>query len=127
MLKCIIVDDQHQAVQSLKNFIKKVPFLDFIASFADSKSAHEYLKNNPADLIFLDIKRSLQTGSNSIFIFKHNALVILTAASRKFALDGFDHEAVDFLIKPVQYERFYMAVEKAYKLKSPKNHTKLIL
>jgi DNA-binding LytR/AlgR family response regulator len=117
MLKCIIVDDQPQAVQSLKNFIKKILFLEFAGSFSDPKDALVSLKNNPADLIFLNIRKTFQRGSPSYGIFQQNAMVILMSTSRKFAFDAFELHAIDFLVKPLLFERFYNAAEKAYKLK----------
>jgi DNA-binding LytR/AlgR family response regulator len=117
MLKCVIIDDQPQAVQVLKNYIKKISFLEFSGAFPDAKSAMVSLKNNPADLIFLDIRKSLQSDHASAGIFLQNALVILMSANRKFAFDAFEHRAVDFLVKPLLFERFYMAAERAHKMK----------
>jgi DNA-binding LytR/AlgR family response regulator len=118
MLKCIVIDDQTESVQALKNFVKKVSFLEFKGSFANVQSALIFLENHPVELIFLDIKKSMPAENHPVDIFQHIALVILISAHRKFALDGFDHGVVDFLMKPVLYERFYKAVEKAYKIKS---------
>lgn len=118
MLKCIIVDDQLQSVQVLRNYIKKISFLEFAGSFTNVKSAMEFLDNHPVELIFLDIKRPITPGTHQTDIFHHTALVILISAQRKFALDGFDYGVVDFLMKPVLYERFYKAAEKAHKIKS---------
>jgi len=119
MLKCIIIDGQPQAVQSLKNHIKKVSFLDYAGSFPDSTSAMNSLKNKACDLIFLDAPKTLQPGNNYISIFQKYAMVILTSSNRRLALEGFEHDVVDFLLKPVLYERFNRAVEKAFKLKFP--------
>jgi DNA-binding LytR/AlgR family response regulator len=119
MLKCVIIDDQPQAVQVLKNYIKRTPFLEFSGAFPDAKSAVVSLKNNPADLIFLDIRKSLQSDHASAGIFLQNALVILMSANRKFAFDAFEHRAVDFLVKPLLFERFHMAAERAHKMKFP--------
>ena len=126
MLKCIIVDDQLQSVQVLRNYIKKISFLEFTGSFTNVKSAIEFLKNHPVELIFLDIKKPIPSGTHQTDIFHHTALVILISASRKFALDGFDHGVVDFLIKPVLYDRFYKAAEKAHKIKSLSHSGKFI-
>jgi DNA-binding LytR/AlgR family response regulator len=127
MLKCIIVEEQAQAVLTLKNHIRKVPFLEFTGAFQDRKEALAFLKNNSADLIFLDISKHLKNGSPSIAIFQNHALVILTSTNGKHALDGFEHNVVDFLVKPFLFERFNRAAEKAHKLKSPPDHAKLKL
>src|SRR5580693_6279306 len=124
MLKCIIVDDQPQAIQLLKNYIKKVPFFELTGTFSDSKSALIWLENNQADLVFLDAGNSLQTGNRSITVFQHKVMIILTSSNRRFALDGFDHGVVDFLMKPILIERFQRAAEKAYKIKFPPSNTK---
>jgi DNA-binding LytR/AlgR family response regulator len=119
MLKCIIVDDQAQAVQSLKNHIKKIPFLEFTSSFTDPVTALLFLKNNPIDLIFLDIRKPIQSGSPYLPLFQQNVTVILMSANRKHAFDAFEHHAIDFLVKPVLFDRFYSAAEKAHKIKFP--------
>jgi DNA-binding LytR/AlgR family response regulator len=119
MLKCIIVDDQPKATQVLKNYIRKNPLLEFTGIYDDPKEALNSLENNPADLVFLDIKKAHPAGSPSIASFQSSAMVILTSTNGKFALDGFENGVADFIIKPVKYERFCRAAEKAYKLKFP--------
>lgn len=126
MLKCIIVGDQPQAIQLLKNYIKKVPFLTLAGSFPDSKSALISQENNHADLVFLDVSNSQQTRSLFISFFQHDAMIILTSSNRKLALDGFNHGVVDFLMKPILFERFHRATEKAYKMKFPASYTKSV-
>jgi DNA-binding LytR/AlgR family response regulator len=126
MLKCIIVDDQPQAIQLLKNYIKKIPFFVLTGAFSDSKSALIWLENNQTDLVFLDAGKSLQTGSRSISVFQHKVMIILTSSNRRFALDGFDHGVVDFLMKPILFERFHIAAEKVYKIKFPPSQTKWV-
>jgi DNA-binding LytR/AlgR family response regulator len=126
MLKCIIVGDQPQAIQLLKNYIKKIPFLTLTGVFPDSKSALISQENNHADLVFLEIGKSQQARNHSISVFQQNAMIILTSSNPKFALDGFDHGVVDFLMKPILFERFHKAAEKAYKMKFPPSHTKSV-
>jgi DNA-binding LytR/AlgR family response regulator len=119
MLKCIIVDDQPQTPQTLKNYIKKIPFLELTGIFATPKSALLSLKNNPADLIFLEIRKPIVSASLQLPLFHQKAMVILLSASNRYAMDGFEMGAIDYLLKPVPFERFYRAVEKAYKIKNP--------
>jgi DNA-binding LytR/AlgR family response regulator len=126
MLKCIIVDDQLQAAQALRNLIKKNSSLELAGSFTNARSAMEFLDDHPVDLIFFDIKKSISAGSHPLDIFQQNALVILMSSNRKFALDAFDRGVVDFLVKPLLFERFCKAVEKACKIKSLSNPGKII-
>jgi DNA-binding LytR/AlgR family response regulator len=124
MLKCIIVNELTQATQLLKNYITKIPFLEFIGSYNDPKAALVSLKKKPADLVILHIRRQEQTAPPFIQVFQMNAMVILTSANKELALAGFENDVVDFLVKPVLFERFYRAAEKVYKRKYPQEHTK---
>ncbi len=126
MLKCIIVSDLPQTIQLMKGYIKKVPFLELAGAFQDSKSALSAQENNHVELVFLDIGKSPQMKSFFNSFFQYNAMVILISSNRKFALEGFDHGVVDFLMKPVLFERFQRAAGKAYKIKFPPSHTKSI-
>jgi DNA-binding LytR/AlgR family response regulator len=124
MLKCIIVSDQPQSTQLLKNYIKKVPFLTLLGTFPDSRSALVSQENNHAELILLDVSKAQQTRSLFNAFFRHDTMIILTSSNRRLALDGFDHGAIDFLMKPILLDRFHRAVEKAYKLKFAPSHAK---
>jgi DNA-binding LytR/AlgR family response regulator len=126
MLKGIIVDEQPQAVQVLKTLIRKIPFLECAGSFSDSKSALIFLKDNAVDLIFLDIGKSVPVSHSSVNIFQQHAMVILIASNGKFAMEGFEHNVLDFLVKPVSFERFSRAADKAYKIKYPANPVKAV-
>ena len=119
MLKCIMVDEQAQATQVFKNYIKKIPFLNLTGSFTDSKAALVFLKNKPADLVFLHIRKPEKSGRPFIRLFQLNAMVILISLNKNLALEGFENNVVDFLVKPVLFERFYRAAEKAYKINKP--------
>lgn len=126
MLKCIILNDQPQGTQLLKNYIKKIPFLTLVGAFPDSKSALVSQENNHADLVFLDASKAPQIRSLFNSFFRHDTMIILTSSNRRLALDGFDHGVVDFLMKPILFERFHKAAEKAYKLKFPPSHAKSV-
>jgi DNA-binding LytR/AlgR family response regulator len=119
MMKCIIVDSHPQTVQSLKNYMKKVSFMEYIGAFAHPRDALSSLKNNPADLIFLEIRKSIVAGSPSFHLLHQRVPVILLSVNRKFAFDAVEHQATDFLAKPISFERFYHACEKAHKIKFP--------
>jgi DNA-binding LytR/AlgR family response regulator len=124
ILKCIIVDDQPQAVQILKNYIKKIPFLELTGTYSDSQTALLSLKKNPADLVFLDIHRSLQNNPAAVSSFQLSAMVIFTSSNKKYAFEGFEYGVLDFLAKPILFERFYKAAERAYKSRFPRMHLK---
>lgn len=124
MLKCIIVNELAQATQQLKTYINNIPFLEFAGSFNDPKAALASMKKKPADLVILHIRRQEQTAPPFIQVFQMNAMVILTSANKELALAGFENDAVDFLVKPVLFERFYRAAEKVYKRKYPQEQVK---
>ncbi len=119
MMKCIIVDDQPQSVQAFKTHIRKIPFLELTASFNDPKEALVFLKTKPADLVLFNMHRSPQTDNTQIRIFQLHAMVILISSNKSLAYDAFENNAVDFLLKPVQYDRLFRAAEKAYRIKFP--------
>ncbi len=119
MLNCIIVDRQPQQTLMLKNYIKKLPVLEFAGSFTDPREALVFLKNNQVDLIFMDIRKTIQSSSPEFQLFQQNVLVILMSVNRKFAMDAIENNAVDFLVKPLLFEKLYNAAEKAYKIKYP--------
>ena len=123
MLNCIIIDSQPRNVQVLKNYIKKLPILEFAGSFTDAREALVFLKTNPVDLIFMDIHKTIQSSSPEFQLFQQKVMVILMSANRKFAIDAIENNAVDFLVKPLLFERLYNAAEKAYKIKFPTIHS----
>jgi DNA-binding LytR/AlgR family response regulator len=117
MLNCIIVDSQPKQTQALKNYIKKLPMLEFAGSFPDPREALVFLKNNTVDLIFVDIRKTIHNNSPEFQLFQQNVMVILMSANRKFAIDAIENNAVDFLVKPLLFAKLYNAAEKAYKIK----------
>jgi DNA-binding LytR/AlgR family response regulator len=120
MLKCVIVDSHPQTILSLRNFIKKISFLDYANAFALPRDAFIFIKNNPVDLIFLEVRKSILTGSPSFNLLRQGIPVILLSTNKKFAFDAIELQAIDFLAKPVSFERFFMAAEKAYNIKFPR-------
>jgi len=112
-MNCIIVEDEPAAQSILEQHISKCPDLRLAGTFADAFSAQSFLSDNPADLIFLDINLPEMSGVSFLRSMVHPPLVIFTTAYPQYAVDGFDLEAVDFLLKPFSFERFYKAVNKA--------------
>ncbi|WP_343707804.1 LytTR family DNA-binding domain-containing protein [Flavobacterium sp.] len=110
--KCIIVDDEPPATRILENYIGKVNFLEKAGVFNDSLKALEFLNTQSVDVIFLDIQMPQLTGLQLSRIISKNIKVIFTTAYPDFALEGFELNAVDYLLKPISFERFYQAVSK---------------
>lgn len=112
-MNCIIIEDEPAAQSILEHHISKCQDLRCIGTFADAFSAQSFLASNPADLIFLDINLPEMSGVSFLRSMLHPPQVIFTTAYPQYAVDGFDLEAVDFLLKPFSFERFYKAVNKA--------------
>ncbi|WP_159800510.1 LytTR family DNA-binding domain-containing protein [Flavobacterium sp. MK4S-17] len=111
-LTCIIVDDEPPAIRLLEKHVEKVSYLDKKASFNDSLKALEYLNTNPVDVVFLDIQMPQLTGLQLSKILSDKIKIIFTTAYPDFALEGFELNAADYLLKPISFERFYKAVSK---------------
>ncbi|CAD0005818.1 MULTISPECIES: LytR/AlgR family response regulator transcription factor [Flavobacterium] len=111
-LKCIIVDDEPPATRILKSYVEKVSFLEEVGIFNDSLKALEFLNSNKVDVIFLDIQMPQLTGLQISRIISKDIKVIFTTAYPDFALEGFELNATDYLLKPIAFERFYQAATK---------------
>jgi len=119
MLQCMVIDDEPLAIQLLVNHISKVPFLQLAGTFNNPMEALLHINTNQVDLIFLDIQMPQLNGVQFMQLLQNRAQVIVSSAYDKYAIDGFEHNVTDYLIKPIAFERFYKAVEKAYNLKNP--------
>lgn len=115
ILNCIIVEDEPLALERLKEYVQRLPYLRLIASFDNGMDARTFLKSNRADLIFLDINMGEFSGIQLLESSTINAEVIITTAYNEFALKGFDLNVTDYLLKPFTFERFIQAVDKAQK------------
>jgi len=109
---CLAVDDEPPALEILKKFISSVHALELAGTCDDAIDAINFLQTKPVDLIFLDIKMPELLGTDFIRSLKNPPKVIFTTAYRKYALQGFELDAVDFLLKPISFERFLKAVNK---------------
>jgi two-component system, LytTR family, response regulator len=112
-LCCIAIDDEPLALEVIKNFAYKNEHLLLQQVFDNVIEAEKYLQQNPVDVIFADIDMPDKSGIELINSLTIKPLVIFTTAHKKFALQAFDMEAVDYLLKPIQIERFNKAVDKA--------------
>jgi hypothetical protein len=112
-IKCIVVDDEPLAVSLLGSYVEKIPFLELVFSTENPIEALEYIQNNEADLIFLDIQMPELTGINFMKIVGNKLKYILTTAYAEYALEGYEHNVVDYLLKPISFGRFEKSALKA--------------
>ncbi|OJJ19892.1 DNA-binding response regulator [marine bacterium AO1-C] len=113
-VKCLLVDDESPAIDLLKKHISALPDLEVKGACYSVMEAAEILKQQSIDLIFLDIQMPVLTGLDFLKSVKNLPKVILTTAYREYALDGYDLDIVDYLLKPISFERFFKAVERYY-------------
>ncbi|MCE7053456.1 LytTR family DNA-binding domain-containing protein [Algoriphagus sp. AGSA1] len=113
MMTCMIVDDEPLAREAIQSLVSKVKDLHLLGSFSSANAAAAYLADNSVDLIFLDIQMPGTNGIDFAKTIPSNSLVIFTTAFSEFALDSYEVDALDYLIKPVRFDRFKKAVEKA--------------
>lgn len=121
-MKCIIVDDEPFAIDLLKTYVEKTDFLELIGTFSNPLKAYSFLTTNSADLIFLDINMPELTGLQLIKSLNHCPATILTTAYSEYGVESYDYNVVDYLLKPIRYDRFLKAVNKASEL-LPANRT----
>jgi len=112
-LSCIIVDDEPIARKILQEFTEQTPFLDLLGKFESATKAEEFLKTNQPDLIFLDIEMPKVSGLEMIRRINTESMIILTTAFPQYALDGYELDIIDYLLKPFALHRFLKAVQKA--------------
>jgi DNA-binding LytR/AlgR family response regulator len=115
-MKCIIVDDEPLAREGIEINLKEMGYLDLVGSFGTAMKANVFLADNQVDLMFLDIQMPGITGLEFVRSLKVRPLIILTTAYPDFALEGFELDVVDYLLKPVRLDRFAKAVNKAKEL-----------
>ena len=111
-IKCIIVEDEPLAVKVLTDYISQVPFLELHGSFKDAILATDYLRSNVVDLIFLDIHLPKLKGMAFLKTLTSPPAVIITTAYHQYAVEGFNLNVTDYLLKPFEFERFLVAVTK---------------
>ncbi|WP_350290532.1 LytTR family DNA-binding domain-containing protein [uncultured Croceitalea sp.] len=128
--QCVIIDDEPLARELLEGYLEKIPDFKLIASCSSAIEASGFLNKNKVDLLFLDIEMPVLKGTDFFKNLVHKPKVIFTTAYRDYAVDGFELNALDYLLKPIFFERFFSAIQKFLKQKQPNiegqlAHTKL--
>jgi two-component system, LytTR family, response regulator len=113
MINCIIIDDEQPAIDILKAYVDKVPYLNLVTTTTSSVLGLEMVNEYKIDLIFLDIQMPNITGIEFIKAINGKCKVIFTTAYNQYALDGFELDVIDYLLKPIPLDRFLKAVQKA--------------
>ena len=117
-LTCIIVDDEPLAVSLLETFVGRTSGLELLASFTDSVEAVEAIREKKPDIVFLDIQMPDLNGMDLAHIVPEETSIVFTTAFKEYAFESYEVSAVDFLLKPIRYNKFLMAVEKVRKRKA---------
>ncbi len=112
-LRCIAIDDEPLALEVIRSYVQEFPALELIATFDDALIASEFLKSTPVDLLFADIQMPDISGLDLVRSLKEKPMVVFTTAHKKFAYEGFELEALDYLLKPIDMKRFSRAIQKA--------------
>jgi len=110
--KCVIVDDEPPAIQLLQKYISYLDDIEITATFNNAVKTYDYLEKNQVDLLFLDIRMPVLNGIDFLKTLKAPPAIILTTAYREYALEGYDLDIVDYLLKPIPFVRFEKAVER---------------
>jgi two-component system LytT family response regulator len=119
-IRCIIIEDEPLAAKTLSDYIAQVPFLEMQGSFKDAILATDYLRTNTTDLIFLDIHLPKLKGMAFLKTLTNPPAVIITTAYHQYAVEGFNLNVTDYLLKPYEFERFLVAVNKVKSARTDK-------
>ncbi len=112
-LTCVAVDDEPLALEKIVDYIEQVPFLDLQGKFDDGMEVLSFLQDNPVDLLFLDIQMPQLLGTQLVQILKNRPQIIFTTAYSEYAMDGYELDITDYLLKPISFGRFLKASQKA--------------
>ncbi|MFA6946142.1 MAG: LytTR family DNA-binding domain-containing protein [Pedobacter sp.] len=121
MIRCLVVDDEPLALDILEDYISKVPFLTLVKTTTSAIEGLSLVQSDAIDLVFLDVQMPELTGIQFLKIINGKCDVILTTAYSQYALDGYELDVVDYLLKPIAFDRFYKAAQKV--LQNNNNHS----
>jgi two-component system, LytTR family, response regulator len=131
MINCIVIEDEPLAIEKLVNYISKLTILNLLATFNSGIDAIGFIKKNKVDLIFLDIEMKELTGIQFLESITTKSKIIITTAYEKYAIKGFELQVSDYLLKPISFERFVKACDKAneelIRDKNYKSETKIFI
>lgn len=119
-MKCLIVDDENIARKLLADYVSKVPELELVASCSSALQALNYIKQGKIDILFLDIQMPDLTGLDFLKIMPNRPATILTTAYSEYAVQSYELDVADYLLKPIDFDRFYKAITKVISLNTPK-------
>lgn len=114
IIKCLVVDDEPPAREIIRRYIEQMPTLELVAECANAIQAFTVLQQQPVDLMFLDIRMPQLNGNDFLKTLKNPPKVIFTTAYTEYALEGYELDVVDYLMKPIPFDRFLKAVNKAF-------------
>jgi len=113
-INCVAIDDEPLALDIISKYVAKIPFLNLLKTFDNAIESIDFFKENKIDLLFLDIQMDELTGIQLFNILNPKPMVIFTTAYDTYAIQGFELEAIDYLLKPISFERFLKAANKVY-------------
>jgi len=123
-MNCIAIDDEPRALEIIEKYVSKIDFLDLAAKFRDPIEAIDYLMKNNIDLIFLDINMPGIFGTELVKVLKYKPMIIFTTAYSEYAIESYELDAIDYLLKPFEFERFLKSIIKAQEFKKLKREGK---
>ena len=121
IINCIAVDDEPLALDKIKSFVERIPFLHLVSCCSSAMEAIATIKNNKVDLMFLDIQMDEFTGIQLLESLNTKPYVIFTTAYDKYAIKGFELEVSDYLLKPISFERFLKSVNRVHDIINKQN------
>ncbi|WP_199120879.1 LytTR family DNA-binding domain-containing protein [Pedobacter sp. ASV28] len=123
-LKCVAIDDEPLALELIKTYVKRFPSLEMVQTFEDAISGAEFLNHQQVDLLFLDVNMPDITGVDLARSLTNNPMIIFTTAYRNYAFESYELQALDYLLKPIDFKRFTVAIEKAIDFQKYKSAAK---
>ncbi len=112
-IRCVVIDDEAIARRAIADYVRRIDALELCGIFKNAIEANDFLQKNEVDLLFLDIQMPQLTGIQFLRIFNKDIGVIFTTAYSKYAIESFDFNVIDYLLKPISFDRFLQAVNKA--------------
>ncbi|SHN33730.1 LytR/AlgR family response regulator transcription factor [Mucilaginibacter sp. OK098] len=121
MINCVIIDDEQHAIDLIKIHVEKIDYLRVLETFNNPVNAIEFLENNDVDVLFLDIEMPDISGLSFIKLLKKKIPVVVISAYKEYALEGFENEVLDYIVKPVSFERLLQATQRVLALSNSKS------